>query len=417
MIEIITIGDELLIGQIVDTNSGWMASELNKAGFEISQLTSVHDTKEDIQEVLTQALEKSKVVLLSGGLGPTNDDITKKTLAEFFDTDLVFDDSVLQNIEKLFSTRSLSVNELTRQQAMVPAACEVIQNRVGTAPILWFEHEGKVVVSMPGVPFEMKRAMSESIIPRLKQQFGGRSVLNKTVQVSGYGESWLAMKIEEWERALPSFLTLAYLPSLGVVKLRLSGVHNNGKELELEIDRQFDRLDEILGSAVFAKNDLKVEENLGIMLRDAKLTIATAESCTGGNIARRIVSVPGSSEYYLGSVTAYQDNVKRNLLQVGSSVIEEHGAVSEPVVIQMAKGLKELVNSDISIAVSGIAGPGGGTEEKPVGYVWIAVAYREKTYSKLFKFGNYPRKVLIERFTIAAMLMVFDVIRENSISN
>ncbi|HHT23549.1 MAG TPA: competence/damage-inducible protein A [Bacteroidales bacterium] len=411
MIEIITIGDEILIGQIVDTNSAWMAVELNNAGFQLSQITSVHDDAELIKSALDLALEKNDIVLLTGGLGPTKDDLTKLTLADYFDTELVYDESVYQNIESLYRTRPSVLNELTKAQALVPKACTVIQNRVGTAPIMWFERDEKVVVSMPGVPFEMKKAMTDEVIPRLMKKFNRNAVINQTVQVFGYGESSLALKIEEWENALPDYLHLAYLPSFGLVKLRLSGALTNGNELQAEIDRQFGLLDEILGDAIIARNDFPLEKNLGEMLRAKKLTIAVAESCTGGNIAHKITSLAGSSEYFIGSVTAYQNEVKENFLGVSSEDLKSYGAVSQQVVEQMAEGVRKKMNTDISIATSGIAGPNGGTEEKPVGTVWIAVSMKDKTISQKYYFGNHSRENIIERSTVSAMILAMELIK------
>lgn len=413
MLEIITIGDEILIGQIVDTNSAWMAVELNKAGFQLSQVTSVHDDAAQIKTALDSALAKNDIVLITGGLGPTKDDITKLTLCEYFGTRLIFDDSVLENIENVFRGRNLVINELTHDQAYVPESCTVIQNLVGTAPIMWFEQAGKVVVSMPGVPFEMKKVMNDEIIPRLQKKYNTGSVINQTVQVYGFGESALALKIADWEEALPGFLKLAYLPNFGIVKLRLSGSLNDAGELQLEIDRQFALLKEILGDSIIAENDFTVEKNLGDLLRERKLTISVAESCTGGNIAHKITSIAGSSDYFIGSVTAYQNDVKEKLLQVNSADLERFGAVSREVVEQMAVGVRERLNTDISVATSGIAGPGGGSEEKPVGTVWIAVSNKNRVVSRLFQFGSYSREFIIERSTLAAMMMVMEFMREN----
>ncbi len=411
MIEIITIGDEILIGQIVDTNSAWMATELNKAGFQLSQVTSVHDDAELIKSALDLALTKNNVVLLTGGLGPTKDDLTKQTLAEYFDTKLVFDQSVYDNIEALYHSRPSVLNKLTEGQAMVPENCIIIQNKVGTAPIMWFEKDGKVVVSMPGVPFEMKKVMIDEIVPRLQKKFNRNAIINQTVQVFGLGESTLALKIEEWENALPEYLHLAYLPSFGLVKLRLSGTLENGNQLQKEIIRQFELLDKILGDAIVARNDLPIEKNLGEILQAKKWTISLAESCTGGTIAHKITSIAGSSNYFIGSVTAYQNEIKKSVLHVSEDDLKSYGAVSQQVVEQMAEGVRELMDTDISIAVSGIAGPGGGTDEKPVGTVWIAVATNEKTISRKYQFGNFTRESIIERSSVAALVLAMEVIR------
>ena len=408
---IITIGDELLIGQIVDTNSAWMAGELNNAGFPVGKIISIHDEEPQILSTLDEALAENDIVLITGGLGPTKDDITKLALCHYFDTSLVFDESVYQNIESLYKHRPSVMNELTRLQAMVPEKCTVIQNAVGTAPIMWFEHEGKVVVSMPGVPFEMKTAMIEEIIPRLKDAFRVENIVHKTLQVYGYGESALALKISDWEDALPEYLHLAYLPSFGVVRLRLSGMHTDRELLENEVASQFEKLGAILGDSIVATYDLPVENTLVEMLRKKSLTLSAAESCTGGNISRRITLISGSSAVFKGSVVAYNDNVKTNLLQVPEKVLSEFGAVSRQVVEQMAAAIQKITGSNFAIGVSGIAGPTGGTAEKPVGTVWIALKNGANTVSKLFHFGSFPRETIIERTTTAALMMALEAVR------
>jgi nicotinamide-nucleotide amidase len=404
-IEIITIGDEILIGQIVDTNSAWMAAEINRAGYEVAQITSVHDNENQIAEALDAALQRAETVLITGGLGPTNDDITKQTLCRYFNTKLVYSQAVADNIEVLLQNRKRAMNALTATQAMVPENCTVIQNPVGTAPVMWFEREGKIVVSMPGVPCEMKNAMSNEIIPRLKQKFNSQKILHKTVIVSGLPESALALKIAAWENALPANLHLAYLPAAGIVKLRLSGVSDDMFSLEFAINQQFATLSGILGNAIVAYDDLPVEVIAANLLKKNDKTLSTAESCTGGNIAHLLTTVPKISKYFVGSVVAYSNSVKTNLLAVKSEDIETFGAVSKPVVEQMALGARALFGSDYAVAVSGIAGPDGGSDEKPVGTVWIAVCSAEKTISRLYNFGN-DRIQNIERATQAALLLL-----------
>jgi competence/damage-inducible protein CinA C-terminal domain len=409
-VEIITIGDEILIGQIVDTNSAWMAMELNKCGFELAQITSIYDDEEHIIESLGLALNRADVVLFTGGIGPTNDDITKQTLAKFFNTKLIFDESVLQNIERIFANRpNLVLNELTRAQAMVPEDCTVIQNTVGTAPITWFEKVGKVIVSMPGVPYEMKQAMSFEIIPRLQHYFKTPVLIHKTVQVYGYSESALALKIADWENELPDYISLAYLPNSGVVKLRLSGLLDDVLALQFSINQQVDKLSQLLGAAIVAYEDISIEELIGNLLKSKGLMVATAESCTGGNIAHQFTLIPGSSEFFKGSVVAYANEIKTNVLQVSAEDLEEDGAVSQKVVEQMAVGVRKLLKSDVSIATSGIAGPTGGTAEKPVGTVWIAVSSANGTISREFRFGSL-REQNILRATQAALLMLKEII-------
>lgn len=409
-VEIITIGDEILIGQIVDTNSAWMATELNAAGFELAQITSVHDDANHIIEALEMALKRADVVLFTGGIGPTNDDITKQTLCSYFDTKLVFNDAVYQNIERLFANRpNYKMNELTKAQAMVPEKCTVIQNEVGTAPVTWFDKTGKVVVSMPGVPYEMKRAMSVEIIPRLQKQFETPVIIHKTVQVYGYTESALALKIAEWESNLPEYTHLAYLPNSGVVKLRLSGFLENVLALEFVMNQQMDLLSQLLGNAIVATEDISIEQLLGNLLMEGGKTVSTAESCTGGNIAHVFTSLPGSSAFFKGSVVAYANEVKENVLQVNPADIENFGAVSQQVVEQMAVGVRKLLKTDVAIATSGIAGPTGGSDEKPVGTTWIAVCSDDQVLSREFRFGKL-REQNILRATQAGLLLLKEII-------
>jgi len=409
-VEIITIGDEILIGQIVDTNSAWMATELNKCGFELAQITSIHDDERHIIESLDLALNRADVVLFTGGIGPTNDDITKQTLTKYFDTELIFDESVLHNIERIFANRpTLVLNDLTRAQAMVPEKCTVIQNTVGTAPVTWFEKDRKVIVSMPGVPYEMKQAMSAEIIPRLQRYFKTPVLIHKTLQVYGYSESALALKIADWENELPEYISLAYLPNSGVIKLRLSGLLDDVLALQFSINQQVDKLSQQLGNAIVAYEDISIPNLVGNLLKSKGLMVATAESCTGGNIAHQFTLIPGSSDFFKGSVVAYSNEIKTSVLQVSATDLEKEGAVSQSVVEQMADGVRKLLKSDVSIATSGIAGPTGGTVEKPVGTVWIAVSSVEKTISREFRFGSL-REQNILRATQAALLMLKEII-------
>ena len=410
-VEIITIGDEILIGQIVDTNSAWMSVELNKAGFEIVQITSVHDDAAHIVASLDLALERADVVLFTGGIGPTKDDITKQTLSRYFGMQLVFNDEVYKNIEQVLVNRSRAVNELTRTQAFVPDGCTVIQKRVGTAPVTWFEKNGKVIVSMPGVPNEMKHIMSTEVIPRLSQRYKTPTIIHKNVIVQGYPESALAMKIANWENALPADIHLAYLPNYGIIKLRLSGVSEDPLALEFSINQQIAGLTEMLADAIVAYYDTPVEEMIGNLLTAKGMTLSTAESCTGGFIAHKITTVPGSSKYFKGSVVSYSNEVKVNVLNVLSDDIQLYGAVSRQVVEQMADNVRRLLKTDYALATSGIAGPDGGTAEKPVGLVWISVSSPKGVVSREFKFGNV-RIQNIERTAQTAMLMLKEVIEE-----
>ncbi|MEI8085738.1 MAG: CinA family nicotinamide mononucleotide deamidase-related protein [Paludibacter sp.] len=408
-VEIITIGDEILIGQIFDTNSAWMAKELNRAGFELAQITSVHDDEQHIIDTLELALIRADIVLFTGGIGPTKDDITKQTLCKYFGTKLIFNESVYQNIERLFVHRPNAMNELNKLQAMVPENCSVIQNEVGTAPITWFEKNGKVIVSMPGVPNEMKHVMSMEIIPRLQTRFETPVLMHKTVQVYGLPESALALKIADWENALPEFIKLAYLPNSGIVKLRLSGLLDNVLELEFIMNQQIDLLNQILGKSIVAYEDIPMERLIGNMLLARGKMVATAESCTGGNLAHLFTSIPGSSEFYKGSVVAYSNEVKENLLGVNADDILNFGAVSKTVVEQMAEGARKLLKSDVAIATSGIAGPTGGTPEKPIGTTWIAASSADNLISREYHFGN-NREQNIQRATQAALLLLKEII-------
>lgn len=408
-VEIITIGDEILIGQIVDTNSAWMAAELNKAGFEVVQITSVHDDEKQITEALEAALERAEVVLFTGGIGPTKDDITKLTLCNYFDSKLVFDTRVYADIELLLKNRMRAMNELTKSQAMVPDKAVIISNPIGTAPITWFDKGEKVVVSMPGVPYEMKRAMKFEIIPRLQKQFQPQAIIHKTLLVAGYPESALALKIGDWENALPESIHLAYLPNFNIVKLRLSAVQDDFSATKNEIDRQVDLLKSILGNAIIVEEDITLEELVGRYLLASGKTLATAESCTGGHVAHRITTVAGSSAYFKGSVVAYSNEIKMNVLGVDATLLNKYGAVSREVSERMASGILKLMSVDYAIATTGIAGPDGGTDEKPVGTVWIAVGTKDSLVSRKFQF-SLDRQLNIERTTQMALLMLLELV-------
>ncbi|MDH6354432.1 nicotinamide-nucleotide amidase [Dysgonomonas sp. PH5-45] len=397
---IITIGDEILIGQIVDTNSAWISEKMTQAGFEIEGKISIGDDAEQIKDTITRTFKSVDVILMTGGLGPTKDDITKKTLCEYYGTSLVFSDDVLRNIEGIVIGGQ--VNELTRNQAYIPKDCTVIQNRVGTAPITWFERDGKVLVSMPGVPYEMKYNMEHEIIPRLMDRYDMEAYLKKIFIVGGYTESALAMHIADFESSLPSDFGLAYLPTPGMMKLRLFVKGEHRKE---ELERRSDLLRGLLGDAILGEEDIPIEKILGLRLIEKGLTVSTAESCTGGNIARLITSVAGSSKYFRGSIVAYANDVKVDLLGVSSANLERDGAVSEAVVIEMAQGACQKLNTDCSIATSGIAGPDGGTAEKPVGTIWIATSYKGQTIARLYNMGKY-REANIMRSSNLGMIQL-----------
>jgi len=409
LVEIITIGDEILIGQIVDTNSAWMAQELNKNGFRVFQITSVTDNEKHISNAIDQAFNRADIVLLTGGLGPTKDDITKQTLCKYFNTKLVFNQEVLDNIQELFLNRPYILNNLTFGQAYVPQSATIIQNKRGTAPVTWFDKEEKILVSMPGVPSEMQWIMNNEILPRLKIRFNTPTLLHKTVLVYGIPESALAIQLTDWENELQSPIKLAYLPSPGLVKLRLTGFLPDKKDLEERIEQELVKLRLVLGSAILAEEDTGMEVIIGQLLKEKNLQLVTAESCTGGAIAQSITSVAGSSSYYKGSVIAYSNDVKERILGVSHETLVKHGAVSQEVVEQMAQGVLAKLNADIAVSVSGIAGPDGGTADKPVGTVWICVKTKEKTLSRRFQYGSF-RNRNIQMAALSAFAMIKELI-------
>lgn len=408
MVEIITIGDELLIGQVVDTNSAWMAAELNKNGFRVNQITSVSDNEQHIIEAINNAFSRTQVVLLTGGLGPTKDDITKYTLCKYFDAQLVFNQAVHDNIFRLFSHRFRVMNELTLSQSMVPDKAIIIQNKNGTAPITWFNHADKVLVSMPGVPYEMMAVMEE-VISMLREKFSHPTILHYTFIVVGHPESELAILLADWENNLPDYIKLAYLPNENIVKLRLSGSLPDEKILKASMDGQAKQLHELIGKSIVADEDLALEVIVGKLLKEKGLQLAVAESCTGGNIAHLITSVAGSSAYFKGGVVAYSNEVKQNLLRVSSENLQKYGAVSEQVVRQMAQGALLALGADVAIATSGIAGPDGGTTEKPVGLVWISVCSKDKNITRSYQYSAF-RDRNISRASITALVLLKELI-------
>ena len=402
--EIITIGDELLIGQIVDTNSAWIGQQMNQVGFKVHQITSVSDNREHILSALAEASQRVQMVLITGGLGPTKDDITKKTLAEYFGTDFVFSQEAYEDVEYLFKIRGREVTPLNRLQAEVPSNCTVLRNRVGTAPGMWFEENGVVYASMPGVPHEMKYLMENEVLPRLKSKFKTPFILHRTLLTQGIGESFLAEKIADFEDQLPPHIRLAYLPAAGSVRLRLSGW---GEEtfIRNEMSRLVADLQERVKEYLYGFDEETIAGVLGDLLRKNGLTISTAESCTGGNIAHLLTSIPGSSAWYMGSTITYSYESKTELLGVPKEVIEKHGAVSEEVVTSMVNNAKKLLGTSCAVATSGIAGPGGGTPDKPVGTVWIAVSSPRQTIARKVLLGdNRLRTIQVASETALNML-------------
>ncbi|MHC2992758.1 damage-inducible protein CinA [Pontibacter sp. HJ8] len=403
--EIITVGDEILFGQIVDTNSAWMGTELTRIGIRVKQITSISDNADHIVAALDAAKTRADIILITGGLGPTKDDLTKNVLSDYFHTELKLHEPSLADVAALFKARGYELTELNRQQAFLPASCTPVRNVLGTAPGMWFEEEDKVFVSMPGVPFEMKRMMEDIVLPQLKAYFKTPEIIHKVVQTVGIPESMLADKLEDWELSLPPHIRLAYLPHLGGVRLRLTGTGENKAQLEQELEQEVTKLTDLIPKAIFAYGEVPLEEALGQQLKERKLTIATAESCTGGYLAHKITSIPGSSAYYMGSVIAYHNEVKIRELLVKPDTLQQHGAVSEATVREMAENVRAKFKTDIGVATSGIAGPEGGTAEKPVGTIWIAYADENGTKAKLLQY-NKNRQLNIEYTALAVLNLI-----------
>ena len=410
--EIITIGDEILIGQIVDTNSAWMAQKLNEAGIRVKQITSVSDDREHILEALKLASGRADLILITGGLGPTKDDITKKTLADYFNTGFRTDVESLENVRRIFEKYKRPILEVNLRQADVLANCTTLQNKNGTAPGMWISEDNKVYVSLPGVPFEMMYLMEEEVIPRLLTSFKLPVISHHTILTAGIGESALADEIEDIEDSLPSHIKLAYLPRLGMVRLRLSGYAENRSHLDEEILTFSKKIIQRLNNYVIAETDISLEQSVLDFMKARKLTLSVAESCTGGALSHLITAVPGCSAVFLGGGITYSNSLKEKVLGVSEATLKQHGAVSEETVREMAKGAVMNFHSDYAIAITGIAGPDGGTDEKPVGTVWIAVANSQKITARRFQFGS-RRTQNIERSAISALTMLFKFLKED----
>lgn len=402
--EIITIGDEILIGQTIDTNSAYMAKALNLIGVSISRITSISDTKEEIIRAIQEAQSRTNLVIATGGLGPTRDDITKLTLTEYFNTELITYPEIRATIQEIFERRNLPILEVNLMQANLPKDCFIIPNKIGTASGMWFERNGKVVISMPGVPYEMEYLMQNGVLDKIKATFKTPSIIHKTVMTSGAGESFLADRIKDWENTLDQEdIHIAYLPSSGVVKIRLSIVSEDRENAQERIDRKVMELLQIIPEFVYGYDDEPLEKAIGNLLLSAGVTVGTAESCTGGFLAHLITSIPGSSSYYQGSVISYSNEVKINELGVKSIDLLKYGAVSQQTVEQMAKGVKKKLKVDYALSTSGVAGPDGGTDEKPVGTVWIALATPDgRVISKKLQLEK-NRGRNIQRSAIAAL--------------
>lgn len=391
--EIITIGDELLIGQVVDTNSAWMGQQLNLAGFKVKQITSISDDETHILTALAEAAKRADIILITGGLGPTKDDVTKKTLCKYFNSGLIFNMEAFADVERFFKSRGREVMPIDKIQAEVPENCKVLSNKNGTAPGMWFEHEGKIYVSMPGVPYEMKGIMTDYTIPMLKQKFNTPHIFHKTILTQGIGETVLAEMIAAVEDNLPSHIKLAYLPSVASVRLRLTGMSFD-TDLQAQVETEVDKIMQHIQKYVYGFDEDTLAGVVGKLLQEKNQTLALAESCTGGYISQLITAIPGCSSYYKGSMVAYSYEIKEEFLDVSKTTLATKGAVSEEVVLQMATNAKAKFNTDYALAVSGIAGPDGGTADKPVGTVWIAMATPKGCTAKRFQFGpNRSRNI------------------------
>lgn len=385
--EIITIGDEILFGHILDTNTQWIGNELTAIGILPARKTSVGDKYEEIMEAFTRAFERYEVVIVTGGLGPTRDDITKQTLCDFFGTELEIHPEALQQVTEFFAKRGREMIESNRLQAALPKNCRYLPNYWGTAPGMWFEKDGKVLVSLPGVPYEMKELLTHSVLPGLKQAFELPSIHHFTVRTIGIGESFLAEKISSWEDSLPAHIRLAYLPSFSGVKLRLTG-YGKADLIDPELEAWAEKLTPIVGEYIYGYGEVEIEEKVGELLKGGNFTLATAESCTGGYVAHRITSVPGASQYFEGTVVSYSNKVKAEILGVPMEYLNDFGAVSEQVAVAMAEGVRDRLKSSFGLSTTGVAGPGGGSDEKPVGTVWIACAGPSGTVARKLQLGN-----------------------------
>lgn len=408
---IITIGDEILIGQIVDTNSVSIARRLNAAGIVVHEKCSIGDSREEIIAAIRRAELSSQVVIITGGLGPTKDDITKKTLAELFHSAMRFDEEVAEHVERMLAERGIAFNALNRSQAEVPEVCTVLHNAHGTAPGMWFEDAGRVIVSLPGVPFEMEHLMEDEVMPRLKEHFALRQIVHRTLITAGLAESLLAERIEKWEEALPPYLKLAYLPAAGIVRLRLSAYEVEGQAVSEEIERQFAELRTLIPDYVVGFETATVEEQVHHTLIERRATLALAESCTGGKIASKFTAMAGTSAYLLAGVVAYANEAKTNILGVDAELIRRHGAVSEEVARAMAEGVRRLTGADYALSTTGIAGPTGGSAEKPVGTVWFALATPTETIALKHACGT-DRGQVIDRATAYAIRLLRDKLQE-----
>ena len=408
---ILVVGDEILIGQVQDTNSGFIARQLTPYGWQAVTICAVADDGQAIFDAIDDAFAHSDAIIMTGGLGPTKDDITKPTLCRYFGGEMVYDEATARNVEQIVSGRHLTINEYTRAQAMVPSSCRVIQNQCGTAPLMWFERDGKVLVSMPGVPYEAETMLVREVMPQLLAHFSDHTDIEfRHLMVTGIIESALAMMLDEWERKLPQGIHLAYLPQPGLIHLRLTGLSTDVEWLKAEMDRLDAELRDRLGNHIVADDDVPLAAIVGNLLRQRGMTMSTAESCTGGNIAHELTAIAGSSDYFMGSVVSYHRNVKQNQLGVSASDIDQYGVVSETVARQMVDGVCQLLGTDCAVATTGVAGPGGGTPDTPVGTVWMAARCGDRVVTQCKHIPGHRQRV-IARATNDALLLLLSILR------
>ena len=415
--EIITIGDEILIGQIVDSNSAFMAKELNEIGISVYQITSIQDEKEHILAALKEASQRVDIVLLTGGLGPTKDDVTKYTLGDYFEDELVRDDKVLKQVEKILAKYEDSpLSDLNKEQAMVPSKAKVLYNEFGTAPGLWMEQQGKVFVAMPGVPHEMKALMEKQIIPRLQEKFDRPFIYHKTILTKGMGESAIADKLSDWEENLPSFLKFAYLPDLGTVRLRLSAKGKDEEKIKTSVEKEFEKLYDILGDIIADEQvkDEKIAVQISKILTSRKKFLSSAESCTGGALAAEFTTHPGASSCFKGGLVSYATQIKEDVLKIPKEIIEKHSVVSAEVAEAMAKNAREMFQTDYALSTTGNAGPTKGESDAEVGTVYIGLATPEKVISKKFVFGNQRDQVVEDSVYKAFEMILREITSEES---
>ena len=408
---IVTIGDEILIGQVVDTNSAWMGEELNLRGIKVKEIISISDTSEAIIDTIKNAFERTDLILMTGGLGPTKDDITKKSIADFYGVDMVFHEPTYQWILKFFKKLKRTPTEAHKEQCYMPVNASLLNNRMGSAPGMWFDENGKVLISMPGVPYEMKSIMLQEVFPRLNERFVSKPIVHKTILTIGEGESRIAAKIEDFENNLPDNIKLAYLPNLGMVRLRLTATGADIQALYSLLEEKVKELETLIPELIFGYDEDTIQNVVGQLLIEKGKTLSTAESCTGGYIAHLITSVPGSSAYFMGGTTPYSYDLKEKVLQVKAETLNTYGAVSEETVREMITGSLDLMETDITIAVSGIAGPTGGTPEKPVGTIWLAIGDRNKVKTHKLQLGK-DRFKNIEYTAIFALNMIRRFLKE-----